>query len=90
MPSAYRYGYRYRLFPFLKELLTFKGRTGRGDFFVILAFTLAVWALTVFLLVTNGWYTGPLPRTYSSALTIVDLTSPVLVAAATVRKTPRS
>jgi uncharacterized membrane protein YhaH (DUF805 family) len=76
----------YRLFPTLKELLSFRGRTGRGDFFVVLAFMLAAWAVTVFLLATNGWYNGANPRNYSSALAIIDLASPVLLAAATVRR----
>ena len=77
---------RYSLFPALKELLSFRGRTGRGDFFVVLAFMLTAWAVTVFLLATNGWYNGAHPRNYSSALAIIDLVSPVLLAAATVRR----
>src|SRR6185503_1387072 len=60
------------LLPSLRDLLSFRGRLGRGDFFVVLAFPLAAWAVTVLLLATNGWYTGPLPRNYSSALAIVD------------------
>jgi uncharacterized membrane protein YhaH (DUF805 family) len=76
----------YSLLPSLRELLSFRGRTGRGDFLVVLAFPLAAWAATMFLLATNGWYTGPLPRNYSSALAIIDLASPVLLAAATVRR----
>ena len=76
----------YRLFPTLKELLSFRGRTGRGDFFVVLAFMLTALAVTVFLLATNGWYNGAHPRNYSSALAIIDLASPVLLTAATVRR----
>jgi uncharacterized membrane protein YhaH (DUF805 family) len=76
----------YSLFPSLRELLSFRGRLGRGDFFVVLAFPLAAWAATVFLMATNGWYAGHLPRNYSSALAIIDLASPVLLAAATVRR----
>jgi uncharacterized membrane protein YhaH (DUF805 family) len=75
----------YSLLPSLRELLSFRGRLGRGDFFVVLAFPLAAWAVTVLLMATNGWYTGHLPRNYSSALAIIDLASPVL-AAATVRR----
>ena len=76
----------YRLFPTLKELLSFRGRIGRGDFFVVLVFVLAAWAVTVFLLATNGWYHGASPRNYSSALAIIALASPVLLTAATVRR----
>ena len=50
------------LLPSLKELLSLRGRTGRGDFFVLLAFPLAAWAVTWLLLATNGWYRGPLVR----------------------------
>ena len=74
------------LLPSLKELLNFRGRTGRGDFFVLLAFPLAAWTLTWVLLATNGWYHGPLIRNYSSALVIIDLVAPILLVAATVRR----
>jgi uncharacterized membrane protein YhaH (DUF805 family) len=74
------------LLPSLKELLSFRGRTGRGDFFVLLAFPLAAWVVTVALVATNGWYHGPLVRNYSSVLVIVDLVAPLLLVAATVRR----
>ncbi len=74
------------LLPTLKELLSFRGRIGRGDFLVVLGLPLLVWAMTVFLLATNGWYGGASPRNYAGALALIDLASPVLLTALTVRR----
>ena len=68
---------------------SFRGRVGRGDFGVVVAFLGLSWAVTWLLIATNGWNPpngGPRSAGFYTVLSVVNLMSPIYLSAYSVRR----